>query len=459
MKKPITVIGSGLSGTLLALYLAQAGYAVKLYERRPDPRRVAQPAGRSINLALSARGLYALEEVGLKAQVLEQALPMKGRMMHDPQGQLTFQPYGLQAHEYINSISRSYLNQVLMDAAEASQVQIYFGQRCEGMDLESGEVQMRDLSTGKPYTLHDTPVLGADGAGSALRQALIQRVRVNYAQDYLEHGYKELTIPPGPDGDFQLAPEALHIWPRKRFMLIALPNPDRSFTGTLFLDFEGPTSFASLDSPAAVEAFFTAHFADLWPLIPDLPQAFVASPTGVLSTLRTAPWYAGQHLLLLGDAAHAIVPFFGQGMNAAFEDCTILLQTLRQHGLPDPAQSWQAVFADFYRQRKPDADAIADMALDNFIEMRDRVADPAFLLHKQVSLALEARYPDCFIPKYSLVSFHRVPYALAQQHGDLQQAVLHQLCSGLQRVEELNWSEAERLVQSFRAAAPPLQLN
>lgn len=450
----LTVVGSGLAGTLMALFLARDGRAVELYERRPDSRVVPQPAGRSINLALSVRGLYALEQVGLKDAVLAQALPMRGRMMHDTAGRLTFQPYGLHPHEYINSISRAFLNEVLMNAAEAAGVRIRFGQKCTGMNFETRQAGFRDLASGREYVLNQTPILGADGAGSALRRSLIQRLRVNYSQDFLDYGYKELTIPPGADGDFQLDPGALHIWPRGRFMLIALPNPDRTFTCTLFLAFEGDPElpgFDQLTEVTAIQAFFATHFGDIVPLIPDYIEAFQAHPTGVLSTIRTAPWSVDDQLLLLGDAAHAIVPFYGQGMNAAFEDCSLLAQRLEAFD-----GDWAGLFTGFGRERKPDADAIADMALENFIEMRDKVADPHFLLRKQVSLLLEERYPDSFIPKYSLVSFHRVPYSVAQRHGELQQALLTRLCAGLDTPAQLDWQQADALVAAFREQAPPL---
>lgn len=450
MSQTLHVVGSGLAGTLAALYLAQQQEKVVLLERRPDLRKVEQPAGRSINLALSARGLYALQEVGLAEQVLAQALPMKGRMMHDRQGQLTFQAYGLHPHECIYSISRAALNQVLLDAAEAAGVEIRFQQRATGMDFEQRQLEMLDETTGQVYTLSQTPVIGADGAGSALRRSLIQRVRVNYQQDYLEHGYKELSMPPGPQGDFQLDPGALHIWPRQHFMLIALPNPDRSFTCTLFLDFEGAESFEQLQTPEAVSAFFAAQFGDVPPLIPDLCQQFFDNPTGVLATIRTAPWQVDDQLLLLGDAAHAIVPFFGQGMNAAFEDCTVLA-ALQREARASGTLDWAELFARFFELRKANAEAIADLALENFIEMRDKVADPAFLLRKRVSLELEARYPESFIPKYSLVSFHRVPYRAALQQGELQQALLTELIGNTTTFEAIDWQKAPALMARYQA--------
>lgn len=440
------VVGSGLAGTLMALYLAQNGYQTDLYERRQDMRKIELPAGRSINLALSARGLFALEEVGLKDRVLQRALPMRGRMMHSQASALTYQAYG-QPHEYINSISRSYLNEVLLAAAEAAGVNIHFEHRCLGYDFKQGEALM-ESPQGK-YALKDAPVIGADGAGSALRHALTQRVRVNYHQEYLPHGYKEITIPAGADGQFQMEPEALHIWPRENFMLIALPNPDKTFTCTLFLAFEGAVSFEALQEEQAITDFFDTYFPDVPPLAPDYLQEFLHNPTGVLSTLRCDPWYVKDQLLLIGDASHAIVPFFGQGMNAAFEDCTLLNQALKTHGTDD----LEATFKAFYTDRKPNAEAIADMALDNFIEMRNTVADPEFLLHKKVALALEKRYPEQFASRYHMVSFQRVPYAQAQQQGYLQKELLSKLCQGIHSAEEVNWELAETLLNTLPRAA------
>lgn len=437
------VIGSGLAGTLMALYLAQHHYQVKLYERRPDMRRVNLPAGRSINLALSARGLHALAEVGLDTQVFAEALPMRGRMLHAPKGELTFQAYG-QPHEHINSISRSYLNSVLLDAAEAAGVEIAFEQRCLGFDFEHAAAHMEGPQGS--YHLHDAPVIGADGAGSALRQSLVQRVRVNYHQEYLAHGYKELTIPPHAEGGFQMEPEALHIWPRESFMLIALPNPDKTFTCTLFLPFEGPNSFETLSTEAEVSAFVETHFPDLPALAPDYVQEFFDNPTGVLSTLRCDPWHVSDQLLLIGDASHAIVPFFGQGMNAAFEDCTLLMQALQAHTRPGQRTGVDTAFASFYTQRKPNAEAIADMALENFIEMRDTVADPQFLLQKRVATELERRYPGQFASRYHLVSFQRVPYTEAYARGLQQKALLQTLCKDITAFEQVDWQQAEQQI-------------
>lgn len=451
LSDPITVVGSGLAGALLGLYLADAGYGVELYERRPDPRQGTPLAGRSINLALSARGLHALAGVNLAEQALTQAIAMPGRMLHGLDGSLTFQPYGKDEHEVIYSISRAWLNELLIGAAEARGVHIHFQHRCTGYDVLSSTLHLYDEVAHSKREVKAQPVLGADGAGSVLRKTLVEQPRVNYAQNYLAYGYKELTIPAGPDGGFQMEPHALHIWPRNTYMLIALPNPDATFTCTLFFPFEGPDSFAALTTPEAVNAFFAAHFPDALALIPDLATAFFANPTGTLATIHCDPWYINDQLLLLGDAAHAIVPFFGQGMNCAFEDCQALASQLQTHG-PD----WPTVFQAFYAERKPNADAIATLALENFIEMRDTVANPRFLLRKQVEHRLEKAFPGRFVSKYSMVSFHRVPYATALARGRLQDAMLDQLCQGLVDPTTLDLTLAEDLIAALEAEAPPL---
>jgi len=452
----LTVVGSGLAGTLLSLVLAQAGHGVRLFERRADMRKVPQGAGRSINLALSARGLHALAEVGLKEAVMQAAIPMHGRMVHDLSGKQTFQPYG-QSGEYINSISRAALNQTLIEAAEdTGKIQIVFNQRCTGYDFAKHQVQFVDDENQFNYDFQASgPVFGADGAGSQLRRALVERVRVNYAQDYLAYGYKELTIPAAPDGGFQLEPNALHIWPRSTFMLIALPNPDGSFTCTLFYPFDGPEGFENLQTPDQVQTFFETQFSDAVPLLSQLQTEFFQNPTGALATIHLSPWHSGSELLLLGDAAHAIVPFFGQGMNCAFEDCTVLRQVMAEYGQAS-GDHWEPIFQAYALRRKPDTDAIADLALENFIEMRDAVADPGFVLRKQVSLLLEQRFGRRFIPKYSLVSFHRVPYSLAKIHGEFQLQMLEKLCHGLTSPDDLDWNLAATLIDNYSQTAPNL---
>jgi len=447
----VTLIGAGLNGPLLALGLVKRGFNVEIYERRPDMRRVRMSAGRSINLALSTRGIHALTQAGLWQGMQNIIIPMKGRMMHSPSSELTFQPYGKDESEVINSISRAELNIALMNAAEAQGVKIHFDRRCTEIDLRTGAVQMRDEHTGSQRTVEGGVVLGCDGSASAIRNAMLKLNRFNFSQQYLDYGYKELTIPAGSGRKHVLETHALHIWPRGNFMLIALPNIDGTFACILFLPFEGNDSFAQLNTPAAVTQFFQARFPDAVPLMPDLADNFFANPTGSMVTVKCSPWHVEGRALLLGDAAHAIVPFFGQGINCGFEDCTILMELMDRHGA-----DWERVFREFEKARKVNTDAIADLAVENFIEMRDRVADPHFLFRKKVELALETKYPGLFVPKYAMVTFHRIPYATALKRGRIQEAILAELCDGIERIEDLDWEEADRLVHS---ELTPLELS
>ncbi|HYE26084.1 MAG TPA: NAD(P)/FAD-dependent oxidoreductase [Clostridia bacterium] len=444
MSKPaITLVGSGLAGPLLAISLLERGFDVRIYERRPDMRRVRFSAGRSINLALSTRGIHALREAGLWEQMQKIVIPMRGRMMHAVTGELSFMPYGKDESEVIHSISRAELNIALMNAAEQRGVKIEFNRRCTDYDLRSGRLVLRDEETGQETTTEAEVVIGADGSSSAIRAELMKMPRFNFSQQYLDYGYKELTIPAGPNGEHLLDRHALHIWPRGSFMLIALPNIDGTFACILFLPFEGgDESFAALDSHAKVRAFFASRFPDAVPLMPNLLENYAANPVGAMVTIRCSPWHAQGRALLLGDAAHAIVPFFGQGLNCAFEDCTVLLALLDRLG-PD----WTRLFAEFESARRPNTDAIADLALENFVEMRDKVADPRFLFRKKVELALESRYPQVFVPKYAMVTFHRVPYSVALSRGRVQDRMLNQLCDGKERVEDLDWTLADALVR------------
>jgi kynurenine 3-monooxygenase len=440
-KSKITLIGSGLAGPLLAISLVERGFRVQIYERRLDMRRVRISAGRSINLALSTRGIHALREAGIWDAIQKIIIPMKGRIMHSVAGDLTFQPYGRSETEVINSVSRSELNIALMNAAETRGVAIHFNQRCTGFDLHTGAAHLRNEETGKRSKVRSDIVIGTDGAGSAIRTELLKTSRFNFSQHYLEYGYKELTIPAGPDGQHALEPNALHIWPRGSYMLIALPNIDGTFGCILFLPFKGENSFAQLASAGNVSEFFRAHFPDVVPLMPNLAENFFANPTGSMVTIKCSPWHHGGKALLLGDAAHAIVPFFGQGLNCSFEDCTCLLQLLDKHG-----PEWTKVFTYFEQARKPNTDAIADLAVENFVEMRDRVADPRFLFKKTVELALEARYPERFIPKYSMVTFHRIPYLVASARGTLQDRMLSELCDPIECIDDLDWSKAQEMI-------------
>ena len=446
----ITLIGAGLNGPLLALGLKQRGFGVELYERRPDMRRVRISAGRSINLALSTRGIHALKQVGLWSEMQRIIIPMKGRMMHATSGDLTFQPYGKDESEVINSISRAELSIALMNAAEAQGVKIHFQQRCTGIDFRAATIELRDEESGQERSQEYGVVIGCDGSASAIRNAMLNRPRFNFSQQYLDYGYKELTIPSSRDGRHVIETHALHIWPRGNYMLIALPNIDGTFACILFLPFEGRDSFSELTSRESVEKFFAARFPDAVPIMPKLADNFFANPTGAMVTVKCAPWHVGGQAALLGDAAHAIVPFFGQGINCGFEDCTVLLELVDRHGA-----DWEKVFSEFEKARKANADAIADLAVENFVEMRDRVADPRFLLRKKVELALEAKYPHLFVPKYAMVSFHRVPYTTALERGQVQDRMLTELCEAIERVEDLDWNKAEALI---RRDLKPLEL-
>jgi kynurenine 3-monooxygenase len=438
----ITLVGSGLTGPLLAISLVQRGFRVRIFERRPDMRQVRLSAGRSINLAISTRGIHALREAGLWEAMRSIIVPMKGRMMHSPAGDLTFQPYGKDETEVINSISRADLNAALMNEAESRGVKIHFHERCTGFDLKTGAVRLRNEQTGLEQVAESEVVIGTDGAASAIRLEMLKLPRFNFSQQYLDYGYKELTIAASPNAKHVLEPHALHIWPRGSYMLIALPNIDGTFACILFLPFEGQNSFASLDPDSKTAAFFEERFPDAVPLMPQLMQNYRDNPTGAMVTIKCSPWHVDGKSLLLGDAAHAIVPFFGQGMNCAFEDCTCLLQLLDRHGA-----DWAKVFPEFESARKVDTDAIADLALENFVEMRDRVADPRFLFRKKVERALETKFPRHFVPKYSMVTFHRIPYSLAHSRGAIQDRMLGELCDSVERIEDLDWKKAESMIQ------------
>ncbi|MGH8371786.1 MAG: FAD-dependent oxidoreductase [Gammaproteobacteria bacterium] len=441
-KKNLSVIGAGLAGSLLAMLLAQRGFDVTLYERRADMRRHDVPAGRSINLALAQRGIRPLHKVGLYEEVSKLLIPMRGRMLHSMDGTLTLTPYGRMPSEVIYSISRPGLNMLLMDAAENAGVQIRFGQRCDDVDFTRRSAHFTDEVSGRQYQVTDAPFIATDGGGSAVRQAMRRHLGVKCTEDILPHGYKELSIPAAADSRHQMEREALHIWPRGRHMLIALPNLDGSFTVTLFLANQGEPSFASLREPDALMEFFRQNFPDALGLIPDIQSEFYKHPTGMMGTVRCPSWHADDTALLLGDAAHAIVPFHGQGMNCAFEDCLILDRCLEHHG-----DDWKTVFAEFERLRQPDAAAIAEMALENYVEMRDVVRNPKFHLQKKLGFLLEERHPGVFVPRYSMVMFHHLPYAEAQRRGAVQQRILDELTATIDRLEDADMARADTLIQ------------
>jgi kynurenine 3-monooxygenase len=437
----ITLVGAGLTGPLLAISLAQRGFPVQIFERRADMRLTGASAGRSINLAVSTRGIHALREAGLWDHMIRIIIPMKGRMMHSLAGELTFQPYGKNDTEVINSISRADLNVALMNAAEAEGVKIHFGERCTGMDWSTGSARFRNEESGHETTVASEIVIGTDGSASALRRDMQKQGSLNFSQEVLDYGYKELTIAAGPGGMHVVEPNALHIWPRGSYMLIALPNIDGTFACILFLPQQGPESFATLDTGEKAAHFFEEKFADAVPLMPQFQESYAANPVGSIVTVKSAPWQVGAKVLLLGDAAHAIVPFFGQGMNCAFEDCTVFLELLDHHG-----PNWSQLFQEFESARKRNTDSIADMALENFVEMRDHVADPRFLFRKKVELALESKYPRHVVPKYAMVTFHRIPYSVAFSRGKIQDRLLAELCDSIARVEDLDWKKADHLI-------------
>lgn len=440
----VILVGGGLSGSLLSIFLARRGFKVEVYERRPDMRKVKMSAGKSINLALSTRGIHALKQVGLAEKVLKNAVPMKGRMIHDVKGELSLQPYGKNDNEFINSISRGELNSILMSEAEKfPDVHFHFNQRCTGMNTETGEVYFLNEETHEKTSVKGDTVIGTDGSASALRMEFLKTGFFNFSQTYEDYGYKELNIPATADGKFQMEKNALHIWPRGAYMMIALPNVEGDFTCTLFMSHKkGERNLSQLTTKEAVTNFFKEIMPDALPLMPNLLEDFFAHPTGNLLSIKCFPWNIGGKVLLLGDAAHAIVPFFGQGMNCCFEDCYYFDTLLEKHG-----GDWEKVFTEFSEIRKENADAISDLAVENFIEMRDLVAHKEFILKKKADVLLEERFPESFIPKYSMVTFHRIPYAIAMKRGQIQDKVLMEMCSKINSIEELNLDEAFARIQ------------
>jgi kynurenine 3-monooxygenase len=438
--KDITLVGGGLAGCLLAVFLARRRLAVRVFERLPDMRKYRIPAGRSINLSLSTRGIHALQEVGLYREIERHLVAMPGRMIHDPQGKLLYQPYGRDASAVHYSVERAVLNKILLDAAEAAGAELCFGEGCEGVDFENRRLLLRRESDGHWRALPFATVIGTDGAGSAVRHAMIEKKGIECRDEHLPHGYKELAIPPGLDGAPKLEKNALHIWPRGGFMLIALPNRDGSFTATLFLPHSGPASFQTLTDARGIRRFFETEFPDALPLMADPVHDFLHHPTGTLGTIRCFPWHIADQALILGDAAHAVVPFHGQGMNCAFEDCVVLDRLIDEH------DDLESLYRDFEARRKPNAEAIADMALENYVEMRDSVRAPKFHLRKHIEWLLEERHPRRFIPRYAMVMFHRIPYAVAKDRGDIQAGILARLSESIDREEDVDLDLADRLV-------------
>jgi kynurenine 3-monooxygenase len=441
VKGSLTIIGAGLAGSLLGIFMARRGFRPELYERRQDMRRATISAGRSINLALADRGIHALERAGVIDKVRPLMIPMRGRMLH-VNDTTSLLRYGQDDREVIYSVSRAELNRRLMTEVEnITGGSIRFQQVCRGADFAARRLRMFDETAGREYRLEGGPFIATDGASSAVRDAMVTVGLAKATEDVLPHKYKELVIPAGPDGSHRLDPNALHIWPRGGFMLIALANIEGSFTVTLFLPAEGPESFATLTDPERVTAFFERHFPDAVPLLPTLAEDFFGNPTGSMITVHCTPWHVDGQAVLLGDAAHAIVPFHGQGMNCAFEDCVTFDTLLERQA------DWPELFAEFERQRRPNAQAISRMAIENYVEMRDSVRSPKFQLQKTLSLELERRFPGRFIPRYSMVMFHHeIAYATAFERGKVQQRILDELTTSAETIEQVDMERARQLV-------------
>ncbi|MFM9460142.1 FAD-dependent oxidoreductase [Flavobacterium psychrophilum] len=429
----IAIVGSGLVGSLLAIYLKKEGHTVHVYDRSPDIRTI-QFSGRSINLAMSNRGWNALDGAGVGDKVRHIAIAMEKRAIHIG-NQLNFQHYGLQG-ECIYSISRGVLNRKMIDLAEEAGAEFFFEQKIWDVNLTDATLQMGETERGEWTNVSYDMVFGADGAFSRIRHRMQRQSMFNYSQDFLNTGYKELHIPANPDGSYKLDKHSLHIWPRGKYMLIALPNLDGSFTCTLFMPFEGENSFASLDNRQKVEAFFAENLPDTVDVIPDLAEDFFKNPTSTLVTMKCFPWTYSDKVALIGDAAHAIVPFYGQGMNAGFEDITILYQMMQEYG-----NDWKTIFSEYEKSRKPDADAIAELSFRNFMEMSTKTANEKFLLQKKIERWFASKYPEKWIPLYDRVTFSTRPYSEALAIGDFQETIMQEILK-IENIET-NWETEE----------------
>jgi kynurenine 3-monooxygenase len=435
--KKVIIVGAGLVGSLWAVYLSKAGYSVTIYERRPDIRKAEISAGKSINLALSNRGWKALDAVGVGDEIRKIAIPMNGRMMHDMKGNLTYQQYGKDG-EAIYSVSRGKVNATMMDIAEThGNATIHYNHDCRKVDLKNGIVYLTNSLTGEEVVDKADLVFAADGAFSAVRYSSMQKLdRFQFSQNYIADGYREILLPANADGSYRMDKNALHIWPRGRFMLIALANEDGSFTCTLFMPHEGgENAFDKLTSKEAVDNFFKTTFPDFYEMMPNIADAWEDHPLSALAIVRCYPWHNGK-VALMGDAAHATVPFYGQGMNAGFEDCTVLNELMIKHN-----HDWDAIFAEYSPLRKPDGDALQDLSLDNYYVMRDFVADPAFLLRKKIEAKFSTLYPEKWMPLYSQVTFSEIRYSVAYKQGQVQNGIMDQVME-MPNIEE-NWDSEE----------------
>ncbi|KTD25736.1 kynurenine 3-monooxygenase [Legionella lansingensis] len=450
--RSVTIIGSGLAGTLLSLYLAKRGYEVDVFESRPDIRVERMDRGRSINLALSCRGLTGLAAAALLTQVKEIMVPMRARAIHLSNGQIKFQAFGRHQEEYINAIHRSELNVLLLNAAEQiPRIHLHFNRKLVDIDVHKKLLHFEQHGEEQVVKTYDL-LIGADGAASHVREALKKQHLVEASRDFLPHGYKELTISRSFSTDF--VPEHLHLWPRDSFMLLGNPNRDYSITGTLFLPNEGKNSFAELNNEMAVNSFFQREFPDAFKTMPDLIGEFFSHPTGHLSTVKCSPWHVEDHCLLIGDAAHAVVPFFGQGMNSAFEDCRILNELLDQYH-----DNWKQVLPAFFTSRKVNTDAVAAMSMDNYHEIQSDIRDEKFNLRKQTEQELMHRYPERYVSKHVLVMFTNTPYAKARACGELQQEMLKKICEKVRTIEEIDWKTVDDLMDEYDKNLANLRLR
>jgi kynurenine 3-monooxygenase len=449
--KTASIVGAGLVGSLWAVYLSKAGYKVQLFESRSDIRKADISAGKSINLALSTRGWKALDTVGVGDEIRKIAIPMYGRIMHDRLGNTTYQPYGKE-NQAIYSVSRGGVNAKMMDIAEENgNAEIFYNEKCIGADLENGIVYLENTQTGKKSEKKSDLVFGTDGAFSAIRYHAMQKLdRFQYSQNYIEDGYREILLPANEDGTYKLDKNALHIWPRGRFMLIALANEDGSFTCTLFMPFKGENSFETLITKEAVDHFFKTTFTDFYKIMPNIADAWEDHPLSSLAIVRCYPWTFGK-TALMGDAAHATVPFYGQGMNCGFEDCSVMWDLMQKHLSPGQKieNNWSKIFEEYQVLRKPDGDGVQDLSLHNYHVMRDFVGDPKFLLQKKIEAHFSDNYPDKWLPLYSQVTFSHIRYSEAWKTGQKQDAIMKKVIAKFENIESIwNSEEVEKAILS-----------